>query len=94
MSRIIKSSYFYPLEVLIDDREPLSVERELLEKGNLLVQRKRLGVGDYIFDNDLIVERKTVQDFCGSIKDGRLFTQVSKIGQKQNSCYFDFGGKA
>ena len=79
MSRILKSSYFYPLEALIDDREPISVEKELLAKGNLLVQRKRLDVGDYIFDNDLIVERKTVSDFCVSIKDGRLFGQISRL---------------
>ncbi|WP_373494312.1 ERCC4 domain-containing protein [Aquiflexum sp.] len=81
MSRLIKSSYFYPLEVIIDDREPMSVEKELLAKGNLLVQRKRLDVGDYIFDNDLLVERKTVIDFCASIKDGRLFKQVSKLAK-------------
>ncbi|WP_194973270.1 ERCC4 domain-containing protein [Aquiflexum lacus] len=83
MSRLIKSSYFYPLEVIIDDREPMSVEKELLAKGNLLVQRKRLDVGDYIFDNDLLVERKTVVDFCGSIKDGRLFKQVSKLAKSK-----------
>jgi len=93
MSRLIKSSYFYPLEVVIDDREPLSVERELLEKGNLLVQRKRLGVGDYIFDNDLIVERKTVQDFCGSIKDGRLFRQVFKLAQSKTPAILILEGK-
>lgn len=81
MSRLIKSSYFYPLEVIIDDREPISVEKELLAKGNLLVQRKRLDVGDYIFDKDLLVERKTVIDFCASIKDGRLFKQVSKLAK-------------
>ncbi|WP_373520231.1 ERCC4 domain-containing protein [Aquiflexum sp.] len=79
MSRLIKSSYFYPLEVIIDDREPIAIEKELLAKGNLLVQRKRLDVGDYIFDKDLLVERKTVFDFCASVKDGRLFKQVSKL---------------
>lgn len=83
MSRLIKSSYFYPLEVIIDDREPISVEKELLAKGNLLVQRKRLDVGDYIFDKDLLVERKTVLDFCASIKDGRLFKQVSKLSKNK-----------
>jgi DNA excision repair protein ERCC-4 len=83
MSGIIKSSYFYPLEVVIDDREPLSIEKELLEKGNLLVIRKRLEIGDYIFDNDLIVERKTVKDFCSSIKDGRLFKQVGRLANNK-----------
>ena len=83
MSRILKTSYFYPLEVLIDDREPISVEKELLAKGNLLVNRKRLGVGDYVFDNDLLVERKTVPDFCASIKDGRLFKQMSRLANSK-----------
>ncbi|MFD2203279.1 ERCC4 domain-containing protein [Shivajiella indica] len=79
MSRILKTSLFYPLEVIIDDREPISIEKKLLEKGNLLVQRKRLEVGDYMFDNELIVERKTILDFCASIKDGRLFKQIGKL---------------
>jgi DNA excision repair protein ERCC-4 len=83
MSRIIKSSYFYPLEVLIDDREPLAVEKELLSKNNLLLRRKRLDLGDYIFDNDLIVERKTILDFCTSIKDGRLFKQISRLANSK-----------
>jgi DNA excision repair protein ERCC-4 len=83
MSGIIKSSYFYPLEVLIDDREPLAVEKELLSKNNLLLRRKRLDLGDYIFDNDLIVERKTILDFCTSIKDGRLFKQISRLANSK-----------
>jgi ERCC4-type nuclease len=68
---------------LIDDREPIYVEKELLSKGNLLVRRKRLDLGDYIFDNDLIVERKTILDFCTSIKDGRLFKQMSKLANSK-----------
>jgi DNA excision repair protein ERCC-4 len=83
MSRILRTSYFYPLEVVIDDREPISVEKALLAKGNLLVQRKRLDLGDYIFDNDLIVERKTILDFCTSIKDGRLFKQISRLANSK-----------
>ena len=93
MSRLIKSSYFYPLEVIIDDREPSYVEKELLSKGNLLVQRKRLGVGDYIFDDDLIVERKTVRDFCESVKDGRLFRQVSNLAKSKTPSILILEGK-
>jgi DNA excision repair protein ERCC-4 len=93
MSRIIKSSFFYPLEVSIDDREPLSIEKELLGKGNLLVIRKRLEIGDYIFDNDLIVERKTIQDFCISIKDGRLFNQLGRLANSETPGILILEGK-
>lgn len=93
MYRILKSSYFYPLEVVIDDREPISVEYELLAKGNLLVNRKRLDVGDYFFDNDLIVERKTVPDFCASIKDGRLFKQMSRLANSKTPGILILEGK-
>jgi DNA excision repair protein ERCC-4 len=93
MTELLKSSYFYPLEVIIDDREPISIEQEFLTKGNLLVQRKRLDVGDYIFDNELIVERKTVKDYCESIKDGRLFRQVSKLAKNKVTAFMILEGR-
>jgi len=47
--------------------------------GNMIIRRQRLESGDYLFDGDLLVERKTIPDFCHSIKDGRLFRQVKNL---------------
>lgn len=79
MSKILKSSSYFPLQVTIDDREPGVLEREFRELGNMIIHRKRLEVGDYLLDGDFLVERKSIPDFCLSIKDGRLFTQAGKL---------------
>ena len=39
----------------------------------------RLPVGDYLLGGDLAVERKTADDFAGSIADRRLFSQVTAL---------------
>lgn len=79
MSTILKSSSYFPLQVTIDDREPTSLEQEFRDLGNMIIHRKRLAVGDYLLDGDFLVERKSIPDFCLSIKDGRLFTQAGKL---------------
>ncbi len=81
MAKILKSSYFFPFQVTVDDREPDCVVEELKEFGNMIIQRKRLDVGDYLLDDNLLVERKTIYDFCHSIKDGRLFKQVARLAK-------------
>lgn len=83
MTNILKSSSYFPLQVTIDDREPGVLEREFRELGNMIIHRKRLAVGDYLLDRDFLVERKTIPDFCLSIKDGRLFTQAGKLVNSQ-----------
>ncbi len=79
MSKLLKSSYFFPLQVTIDDREPDTLEKEFRKMGNMIIHRQRLPIGDYLFDGDLLIERKTVPDFCCSIKDGRLFQQAGAL---------------
>jgi len=83
MSKILKSSSYFPLQVTIDDREPGTLEQEFRELGNMIIHRRRLAVGDYLFDGDFLVERKSIPDFCLSIKDGRLFTQAGKLMQSR-----------
>ncbi len=73
------SSYYFPLQVTIDDREPSILEEEFRKTGNMIIHRQRLVAGDYLFDGDLLVERKTIPDFCQSIKDGRLFNQAKLL---------------
>ncbi|MEB2782369.1 ERCC4 domain-containing protein [Algoriphagus sp. C2-6-M1] len=83
MSKLLKSSYFFPLQVTIDDREPTTLEEEFRKLGNIIIHRQRLAVGDYLFDKDFLIERKTIPDFCTSIKDGRLFKQAGKLIKSQ-----------
>jgi len=40
-----------------------------------VVQIQRLPLGDYLIDESLLIERKTLADLIASIKDGRLFGQ-------------------
>lgn len=40
-----------------------------------------LPTGDYLIGDKIIVERKTLNDFLGSIKDGRIFRQAYRIVQ-------------
>jgi len=60
----MKSSYFFPLQVIIDDREPDILENEFRKMGNMSINRERLAAGDYLFDGELIIERQTIHDFC------------------------------
>lgn len=93
MSKLLKSSYFFPLQVTIDDREPATLEEELRKMGNMIIHRQRLTVGDCLFDSDLLIERKTIPDFCGSVKDGRLFRQAGRLMKAQVPACFIVEGK-
>ena len=54
----------FPLTVIADDRERKSeVVQFLSEMKNVSVGIKRLSFGDYVVDNRLVFERKTLKDF-------------------------------
>jgi DNA excision repair protein ERCC-4 len=93
MPNLLTSSYYFPLQVTIDDREPDLMEEEFRKMGNLIICRKRMLAGDYLFDGDVLVERKTIPDFCRSIKDGRLFKQVKELARFQIPSYLILEGK-
>ena len=40
-----------------------------------------LEVGDFVWDNEICIERKTVPDFVSSVWDGRVFTQAMDMEQ-------------
>lgn len=66
--------------VVADDRERNSETIKFLsDADNVSVAIKRLAVGDYIVDQRLIFERKTLNDFVRSIVDGRLFRQAIRL---------------
>lgn len=61
----------------VDDREPpSSVTLELDALAEVEVRPCRLRAGDYLVDDRLLFERKTVSDLARSIADGRLFRQA------------------
>jgi ERCC4-type nuclease len=74
-----------PLEVTIDFREPQALFSAFEKRGNLILAKKKLLAGDILLDNDLLVERKTMLDFCQSLKDGRLFGQLIKMSNTRTN---------
>jgi ERCC4-type nuclease len=66
------------MRIVMDDREPESIER-ILRSNGILVERKRIEVADYLIGVDVCIERKTLEDFLRSIYDGRLFDQVEEM---------------
>lgn len=69
------------MRILIDDREKDEERIEMILNGfNTLIERQRLDVGDLIIEQEgyptICIENKTIQDFIGSCKNGRLFKEV------------------
>lgn len=75
------------MQIIVDDREYKSqVVDWLLEEENVEIIRQRLPFGDYLVNNELIFERKTLIDFASSIKDGRLFRQMHSLLGSGKKC--------
>jgi len=67
------------ITIIADTRETASpVVRTLYEAG-VDVQLKKLDVGDYIISEDAGIERKTIEDLAESLKDGRLFRELTDL---------------
>ncbi len=68
------------LAILVDHREAQSrLFKLMVNSPNVEVKVGHLDVGDYLIENTLIVERKTILDLICSIKDGRLFFQAGRL---------------
>lgn len=80
--------------IIIDQREPQQIQR--LTWGTTPVAVSLLDAGDLWIaaddDNLVIVERKTPDDFLGSIKDGRLFEQCIRMKTISPWCYLIITG--
>ncbi len=64
----------------IDDRERSSGIKEVLcAREDIIIEERRLLIGDYLINKHIAVERKTVKDFILSLIDGRLFSQASRL---------------
>lgn len=68
------------MELLIDNRESI---KELFLQPGLNIRFANLLLGDYIFKHNeqesIIIERKTIEDYANSIRDGRHREQKSRL---------------
>ncbi len=72
------------VNAVIDHREKASGVPELLALGSDVdVSFAQRSVGDYVIDNRVVFERKTIDDFAHSIVDGRLFRQATSLAHIQ-----------
>jgi ERCC4-type nuclease len=68
------------IQIQADDRESRSPVVAALEAQPFVeLQVLRLPLGDYLIDNLLLVERKTLIDLTESIIDGRLLSQAHRL---------------
>ena len=67
------------MKLIVDNREKL---KDLFSE-NINIEYKNLDIGDYLIekdqDNSIIVERKTIEDYAASIRDGRNREQKKRI---------------
>src|SRR5262249_49176535 len=67
-------------QLTVDHREERSALLEAARRSDSFdVRMTVLGVGDYLIDDEVLVERKSVADFAASVVDGRLFPQVARL---------------
>lgn len=66
----------------VDHREECPALIAALEGYGYRLESKQLSIGDYRIPPDTVVERKTVDDFCLSIIDGRLFRQAYRLANQ------------
>jgi len=75
--------------IRVDFRENDSIVEEILSREYAVrVIRGILKVGDYIINDDIVIERKTTLDFAKSIIDGRLFRQAGKMKELFDCSFF------
>jgi Fanconi anemia group M protein len=65
--------------IVVDDREVKSGVIEALRACGMSCETRRLDVADYLVNETVLVERKTVPDFIESLNDLRLFDQVARL---------------
>ncbi len=69
-----------PVHVVADYRERHSRTVAVLQRSeNVCVQFRHFSAGDYLIDDYLLIERKTLLDFALSLKDGRFFKQLKRL---------------
>jgi ERCC4-related helicase len=67
--------------VIADTREIPELVEKLRQRGSR-VEVKQLDFGDFVLSEEIVIERKTLDDFVKSIYDGRLFKQLVNMSEK------------
>ena len=67
------------ITIIADNREKSSGVPNLLFDKGVDVKMNQLLVGDYIIEDEIIIERKTSDDFVLSIIKGHLFNQCARL---------------
>ena len=75
------------MKVTIDTREQnrIKTATEYYKQQGLEVEVKELETGDYLFDNKVVFEFKTIADYVSSIQDNRVVNEA--INQAENYDY-------
>lgn len=69
-----------PIRIVADDRENAGgVIGELRRRDDVALVVRRLGRGDFLVEENFVVERKTLRDFAASVIDARWFKQAAAI---------------
>ena len=66
-------------KIIVDHRESRSPVMRFLTQKDIIVEPQQLDVGDYIISSRIGIERKTVDDFLGSLIEGKLFVQMKNL---------------
>ena len=67
-------------QLAVDHSESRSALLDAVRRsGTFEVRMAHLATGDYLIDNEVLIERKSVADFAVSLVDGRLFPQVARL---------------
>lgn len=68
--------------IYVDSREGNSKVLRNLDEIGVRIKVKKMIVGDYQINNEVVIERKTAKDFADSIVDKRLFKQANLLKQE------------
>lgn len=72
-------SSVFSLKIISDHRETPSGIPDLLSENGMSVTFAQLKAGDYCINDEIIIERKSADDFIQSLISGRLFVQCEKL---------------
>ena len=82
------------MNITIDSREQSRIDSatQYYEKQGHTVTVTELPIGDYLFDNQVCFEYKTIPDFITSIQDGRVFNQAINMTENYDYHYIIIQG--
>ena len=77
------------MNITIDTREQNRIETatQYYESQGHTVTVEELPIGDYIFNNQVVFEYKTIPDFITSIQSGRVFNQAINMAENYDYHY-------